>query len=148
MLKFALVIIALIGLGSPAIGAAPAKLEPRTRAILACASVAAEDARLRCYDESVVALQQAVGQGDVVLKEKKGPKALGGVVTASGSMGDNRYWIDLDSGERWQLLPTTIRNGAPPKGLKIEVRKGIASNYWISGAGWTSSPARFVRRLP
>ena len=145
MSRLAVVFTALIVLASPAI-AAKDKLEPRAQAMLACASVNADEDRLRCYDQSILALQQALGKGDVVLKENKSPKTLEGVVRASGSMGDNRYWIEFESGDRWHLTPSIIRNEAPRVGSTLKLRKGFASNYWISGPGWPTSPARHVSR--
>lgn len=146
MPRSAVAIYILTLLAVPAIAGAKDKLEPRTQAMLACASVTPGEARLRCYDQSVIALQQALGKGQLVLNEKKGPKELGGVVKTSGTMGNNRFWVELGSGDRWHLLPATVRSEPPKVGTAMKVKKGIASNYWISGPGWSTSPAKHVAR--
>ena len=135
--------LALLGVAASA--NAKDDLEPRTRAMLACRSIAPDDARLRCYDQSMAALKEAIDQGSVVLDDR--PKMGEGIVKASGQSGENRYWVELESGERWTLLPTTARRGPPQPGSNVKVRRPfVGSGYWISGPDWEESRAEYVGR--
>ena len=138
----ATVAIALLTL--PAAGAAKSDLEPRLQAHLACASITPDEARLRCYDQSVVALQQALTRGSVVLKEQKGPRAREGIVKASGKSGEKRFWVTMENGDRWAITTQPDRPNAPPVGSTLKLRKTPLGNYWISGPGWRESPASFL----
>lgn len=145
MSKWAIAAFGLALLGMSAGANAKDKLEPRTQAMLACRSIAANDARLRCYDESMAALNDAIERGSVVLDEK--PTKGQAIVKASGRSGENSFWIELESGERWKLLPTTNRSQPPQVGSTIKVyRPFYGSGYWISGPDWEESRAEFVGR--
>lgn len=131
--------LALLGLAGGV--QAKGKLEPRTRAMLECRAIEADDARLRCYDQSMSALKEAIDQGDVVL-DQKGPTAREGIVKSSGKIGENTFWIVLESGDRWKLLPTIPRKNPPTAGSSVKVRKSL-SGYWISAPDWNESKADF-----
>jgi len=136
--------IAISLLALPAAGAAKSELEPRLQAHLACASITPDEARLRCYDQSIVALQQALTRGSVVLKEQKGPRGRDGIVTASGKSGEKRFWVTLDNGDRWTIVTQPDRPAAPPVGSTLKLRRTPLGNFWISGPGWRESEATFV----
>lgn len=138
-------VVALGGLALLGTGAAGAKekLEPRTQAMLACRNVAADAARLACYDQAMTALKQAIDLGDVVMNVVRKPAALDGVVKASGQSGEDRFWVELDSGDRWTLLPTSFRSHPPRVGTRMHVHKALMGDYWISGQGWSESKAQF-----
>ena len=144
MLKLVTATIAIALLAMPAAAMAKSELEPRLQAHLACASITPNEARLRCYDQSVVALQQALSRGSVVLKDQKGPRARAGVVKASGKAGAKRFWVTLDNGDRWTLVTQPDRPAAPQVGSTLKLRKTPLGNYWISGPGWRESEATFV----
>lgn len=145
MSKWAIAAISLALLGTSAGANAKDKLEPRTQAMLACQAVTADDARLRCYDQAMAALKDAIEQGSVVLDEK--PTKGQAVVKASGRSGENSFWIELETGERWKLLPTTPRSAPPQAGSTIKIyRPFYGSGYWISGPDWDESRAEFVGR--
>ncbi len=146
MPRLAAAITAIVLLSVPAMAAAKDKMEPRAQAMLACASLTPDSARLRCYDQSVLALKQALEQGDLVVNEHKQPMAREGLVKASGPMGNNRFWIELESGDRWELDPTSDRDKAPPPGSQIKVRKFMGA-FWASGPGWRDSEAHYLGRL-
>lgn len=147
MSRWTIVVTGLALLGASASVPAKDKFEPLTQAILTCQAIAADDARLRCYDQAMPALKSAIDQGSVVLSEPKGPAAREGVVKAAGQSGENSYWIEMESGDRWRLLPTTARRGPPQPGSTIKVRKPFTgSGYWISGSDWKESRAEFVGR--
>ena len=144
MPKLVTATIAIVLLALPAAGAAKSDLEPRLQAHLACASITPDEARLRCYDQSVVALQQALTRGSVVLKEQKGPRAREGIVKASGKSGEKRFWVTLDNGDRWTTITQPDRPNAPAVGTRIKVRRTPLGNFWISGPGWRESEAAFA----
>lgn len=146
MLKCAVALAGLMLLGTSAITHAQEPVDPLTQAMLACASVKADDARLRCYDQSMSSLKTAIDQGAVILDEDRGPIAREGVIKASGQTGENSFWIELESGERWDLMPTTPRRHPPKAGGNIKVRKSFFSGYWVSAPDWPETRARFKGR--
>jgi len=128
----------------PSVAAAKEDLEPRMQAVLACEAITANEARLQCFDQAILPLKQAMTRGSLVLKEKKGPAALGGVVKASGKSGANRYWVLLDNGERWSIQTVKDRREAPKPGTPLRMKKTFFGNYWVSGPGWPESEGLFV----
>ena len=147
MLKWA---VAMTGFGllATAAGAnAKDKLEPRTQAMLACQGIADGTARLQCYDQAMAALREAIDRGAVVVEKNNKPTARQGVVKASREIGDNVFWIELDNGERWKLMPSTRRNGPPQVGSTVKVHKPLyGSGFWIIGPDWDDSRADFQGR--
>ena len=140
--------VAMTGLGLLAMAAganAKDKLEPRTQAMLACQGIAANDARLLCYDQAMTVLKEAIEQGAVVVEKSSKPISREGVIKASGQLGENSFWIELESGDRWKLLPTTQRSHPPKVGTTIKVGKPFyGSGHWISGPDWDQSRADYM----
>ena len=116
------------------------------QAVLACEAIAANEARLQCFDQAILPLKQAMSRGSLVLKENKGPTALGGVVKASGKSGVSRYWVLLDNGERWTIMTAKDRREAPKPGTPLRMKKTFFGNYWVTGPGWPESEGTFVAR--
>jgi hypothetical protein len=147
MLKWA---VAMTGMGMLAVASganAKDKLEPRTQAMLACQGIATDDARLQCYDQAMAALKLAIDQGSVVVEKNDKPIAREGVVKASRQIGDNVFWIELDNGDRWKLLPSTRRSQPPQVGSTVKVHKPLyGSGFWIVGPEWDDSRADFEGR--
>jgi hypothetical protein len=137
--------LALMLLTAPAMAAAKEKPEPRMAAMLACGSVVSNEARLRCYDDAVAPLRRALGKGEIALKEKSRPKELEGVIRSAGGMGDNNYWIELASGDRWQVISNSPFDEPPPTGVTARLRKGPLGNYWFSTPGLAERRAVFIR---
>ncbi|MEO8547951.1 MAG: hypothetical protein ABI422_06240 [Sphingomicrobium sp.] len=125
--------------------AAKDKLEPRVQSLLACESISSGEARLQCYDRSIVPFKQALSHGNVVLKENKGPRALEGLVKASGKSGEKRFWVVFENGDRWELSTQPDRRAPPRVGTTLTLRKTmIFGNYWMKGPGWRESEATFL----
>ena len=131
-------------LSLPSVVAAKDDMEPRMQAVLACEGISANEARLQCFDRAILPLKQAMSRGSLVLKEKKGPASLGGVVKASGKSGASRYWVLLDNGERWSIATAKDRRDAPKPGTALRMKKTFFGNYWVSGPGWPESEGTFV----
>ena len=131
-------------LSLPSVVAAKDDMEPRMQAVLACEGISANEARLQCFDQAILPLKQAMSRGSLVLKEKKGPAALGGVVKASGKSEASRYWVLLDNGERWSIATAKDRRNAPKPGTALRMKKTFFGNYWVSGPGWPESEGTFV----
>jgi len=132
-------------LSVPTAASAQDAMDQHLQSVMACRSVTPDAARLQCYDRSAATVTQAVEQGELRVEPQKRPRAREGVVKASGPDGENRYWIELENGDRWVLLPTTKRDGPPQPGTRIKVRKSFFdSGYWVSGDGWSEARARFV----
>jgi hypothetical protein len=134
----------IVLLSLPSVVAAKDDMEPRMQAVLACEGISANEARLQCFDQAILPLKQAMSRGSLVLKEKKGPAALGGVVKASGKSGASRYWVLLDNGERWSIETAKDRRDAPKPGTALRMKKTFFGNYWVSGPGWPESAGTFV----
>ena len=128
----------------PSVAVAKEDLEPRMQAVLACETITANEARLQCFDQAILPLKQAVSRGSLILKEKKGPVSLGGVVKASGKSGASRYWVLLDNGERWSIETAKDRREAPKPGTPLRMKKTFFGNYWVTGPGWPESEGTFV----
>lgn len=141
-----LILLALLFV--PAEAGAKDKLEPRVQSVLACSAVTATDARLRCFDGAAAALRQALADGNVVLKEKKGPRSREGIVRASGQSGESSYWVELDNGDRWTTVTKIARRGPPAPGTPMRLKRTPLGNYWISGPGWSESEATFAGHQP
>jgi hypothetical protein len=145
-------ITALAALGIltvPAVAPAKDKTDPLLQAMMACKVVTPDAARLLCYDQAALALNQAVERGDVRVEAERGPRLFEGVVRASGQDGENRFWIELENGDRWQLLPSTNRSRPPQPGARVKIRRNfLNSAYWISGDGWAESRGRFINSVP
>lgn len=135
---------AVVLLSVPGMAAAKDKLDRRLEAVMACQSVTDNNARLQCFDQAVAPLQKALVHGTMTLEEKKGPLALEGVVKASGQTSVNRYWVELENGDRWTLTPKSSRPKAPPVGSTLKMKKTLWGGYWISGAGWSESEGAFA----
>jgi hypothetical protein len=140
------VLAAIAMMSVPNVAAAKDKVDPRLQSMVACRALTDGTARLQCYDQAMLALNQAVEQGELRVESKRGPRVLGGIVKASGQEGPNRFWMELDNGDRWQLLPTTDRKRPPQPGTRVKIRKTMLdSAYWVWGEGWSESRARFVK---
>ena len=137
-------IAAIVLLSVPAVAAAKDKLDPRAEAMLACSSVSANEERLQCYDRTIATLKQALAQGNVVLKEKKGPLAQEGIVKASGRSGEESFWIVLENGDRWAITIAEYRRDPPPPGTHVKLKRTIMGNYWLTAPKWPESEAVFL----
>lgn len=144
MSKLATAMIAIALLALPAFAAAKEGLAPRLQSFLACETISPNEARLRCYDQSIIPLKQALSHGSVVLKENKGPRTLEGVVKASGKQAEKRFWVMFENGDRWAISTQPDRRAAPPPGTTLKLRRTIFGNYWIKGPGWRESEAVFL----
>ena len=148
MSKLVMTMIAMALLALPSMAVAKERLEPRVQSLLMCESISSNEARLRCYDQAMVPLKQALSRGSVVLKENKGPGAREGVVKASGKSGEKRFWVVLDNGDRWAITTQPDRRAAPPVGSTLKLDRTPFGNFWISGPGWRRSEASFQGREP
>lgn len=146
MTKLVSAIAGLVLLSVPGVATAKEKIEPRLEAVMACQSVTDDTARLQCFDQAVAPLQKALVHGTMILEEKKGPLAMEGVVKASGQTSANRYWVELENGDRWTLTPKSSRPKAPPVGSTVRMKKTLWGGYWLSGSGWSESEATFAGR--
>ena len=136
-------ILTLVLLSVPSAATAKDKPDERVQAILSCESISVNEERLRCYDQSIVALKQALARGSMVLRERKAPLALEGVVKASGYLGSS-FWVLLQNGDRWSVEPTKSRRAPPPPGMAVRLKRTLVGTYWISGPKWPESEADFL----
>lgn len=138
-------VAALLLCGAPA--AAKDKLDPRIQAVLGCASVTDPAARLRCFDEKMAALRAAVDAGQLISAEEASrPYALDGVIRGSGVSGFNRFWVLMDSGDRWLVVANNSRDILPKRGAKVHIRKGLMGAYWFEEANQSDRRAIYLGR--
>ena len=135
----------MVLLAVPSLAAAKAELEPRMQAVLACEAIAANEARLQCFDQAILPLKRAVSDGGMVFTQRTGPAAREGVVKASGISGENRYWILFENGDRWSTTTKSSRK-VPPVGATLRLKRTPMGTYWISGPQWSESQATFAGR--
>ncbi len=131
-------------LSAPTLALAKDKPERRVQALLECQAITANDARLACYDEAMSSLKQALSQGTMVLKEKKAPLAMEGVVKASGYWGGSSTWVLLDNGDRWSIQPSKSRRDPPPPGTAVKLKRTLMGTYWMSGQKLPETEAEFL----
>ena len=141
-------ILALVLTSVPAIAMAKDKPDARVQAILACESISVNEERLRCYDQSIIPLKQALARGSMVLKEKKAPLAFVGVVKASGHWGGSSSWVLLENGDRWSIEPSKSRRDPPPAGTAVKVKRTLVGTYWMSGPKLPETEADFLGHEP
>lgn len=144
MKKFVLAGLGLTMIALPA--AAADKVDPRVRAALACASIAQNDARLRCYDTTVPAMRQAVAAGNLISSnEAETPLALEGIVASTVTTGFNRFVVRLDTGDRWQVIADEVRDEPPRKGAKVQLHRGMGG-YWLIEPNMPDRRATYLGR--
>jgi hypothetical protein len=134
----------VILLSVPGIAVAKDKEDARIEAMLACEGIAANEARLQCFDQAITPLKQALTRGTVVVEERNAPLLLEGVVKTSGQTSSNRYWLVMENGDRWALLPKSSRPKPPAPGSRVKMKKTLWGGYWLSGPGWAESEAAFL----
>lgn len=141
-------ILAIAVLSVPAMATAKDKPEKRVQAILACESISVNEERLRCYDQAIVPLKQALARGSMVLKEKNAPSAFEGVVKASGQWGGSSSWVLLENGDRWSIQPSKSRRDPPPPGTPVKLKRTLMGTYWMSGKKLPETEADFLGHEP
>jgi hypothetical protein len=147
MSRMAAIVTSMALLAAPMPASAKEKVDSRIKTAIGCASVTPNEERLRCYDQAIGGLKLALESGQLIpADESRTPKALAGVVTAAGPMGFNRFWVELDTGDRWELIADSSNDVAPRRGAKIKLRKGIMGNYWFVDPASVDRMARFLGR--
>ena len=131
-------------LSAPTFASAKDKADARVQGLIACQSITVNDQRLACYDQAMGSLKQAIAQGNMVLKEKKAPLAMGGVVKASGYWGGSSTWVLLDNGDRWSIQPSKSRRDPPPPGTTVKITRTLMGTYWMSGQKLPETEAEFL----
>ena len=145
------VAIAVVVLGMLA-GSGPAnakeKIDPRIGAAIACTNIAQNDERLRCFDQALAGLKQALASGQLIpADDARKPLVLEGTVKASGLFGFNRFWVELDSGDRWELEWTNRFDQVPPKrGTKVTIKRAAIGGYWVKEVGGSNRRASYLGR--
>lgn len=142
--------IAILTLAT-AVAAAPAAARPaketdsRVAAAIACAAIQDSEQRLRCYDEAVASLTQAVQSGSLLGQKTAAeqPKSLEGVVSASGGHGYDRFWVMLDSGDRWEVVARNF-DEAPRQGARVKLTRSPLGSYFFHEPGYPQRRARFL----
>jgi hypothetical protein len=145
MSKFVL-ISALAMLSLPAAAVAKDKVDPRIAKSLQCTTIADGPQRLACYDQAMAGLKQALEEGELMSTAQFKPKALEGTVVASGGLGFNRFWVELDTGDRWELITGSMNDVPPRRGAKAKLRKSLMRNYFYTDTYSPNFQARFLGR--
>jgi hypothetical protein len=139
--------------------------------VVACKEINDAQSRLACYDEKVETLAQAEKSKEIVVTDKQGvreakrglfgfslPKIgiFGGddgddeiaeieAVAQSASInGDDKWFIILEDGAKWQQIDNKSINRKPKAGLKIHIRKAALGSYFVNIDG---APAIRMKRV-
>lgn len=130
MTKVFLTAAIVLAIGAPA--EARGKVDQRVSAALACAQIAQNEARLRCYDAAIPQLRQAVNAGNLIqASEATTPAALEGVVAAVAEFGFNRFLVRMNTGDRWEVIASAKRDDMPRRGAKVTIKRGTMGSYWF-----------------
>jgi hypothetical protein len=165
-LPLAGVLAAALVVGVPA-AAKPAAPNSATvvKDLKACRSIAAEAARLACYDQAVAALDKAEQAGDVVVLDqqqiREAKRDAFGFTMPSFSMfdrgdkpevmdeitltidrayrtGDGKWVIKTENGQTWRQVDTYELFKTPKKGSTIRIRKAALGSYTANVDGQKS----------
>ena len=137
--------------------------------VVACKLIENPEQRLACYDEKVVALDNAQKNKDIILTDKAAVKeaqrglfgfqipklkifgssdddvaeieAIVKLVTANRA---GQVTITLEDGARWQQVDTKILNREPKAGSKARIRLASMGSYLVS---FDSGPAVRMKRI-
>lgn len=148
MRKIAIAVTAL----SLFVGVNPAtakeKVDPRIEAAIACSNVAQNEDRLRCFDQAVGGLKQALASGQLIpADEARKPLVLEGTIRAAGHFGFNRFWVEMDSGDRWEIEASNRFDQIPPKrGTKVTIKRAAIGGYWVKEVGGSNRRANYLGR--
>jgi hypothetical protein len=137
--------------------------------VVACKAIENPELRLACYDEKVVALDEAQKKDEIILTDKAAVKeAQRGLfgfelpkLKIFGSGGDDVEEIDavvksvsatkvgiltivLEDGARWQQIDTKVLNREPRAGSKAHIRKASMGSYMVNFDG---GPAIRMKRV-
>ena len=148
--------------GSSAAGQVPAQTAAPVANVIACRSNPDSDARLRCYDNTVTNLSQAVGSGAVVVLDREGmtkakrelfgfslprlgrllgsddvpeEKELNATIRSATATGYGQWILTLDNGARWRTTEPLARQADPRPGQKVVIRRGRIGNYLLQIEG-------------
>ena len=148
MNRLAITVAALAVVCSAAPAQAAKDIDPRLDSTLACASVAEDTARLRCFDQAVVTLRQAVEAGTLVAKKDAigDPSGMAGVIRASAQRGYNRFWVQLDNGDKWEVHADSAQDQLPRRGAKVTFKKAPLGGYWFDEPGYRARKASVLGR--
>ena len=147
---------------SSAAAQAPAQTPAPVANVVACRSNPDPGARLRCYDDMVTHLSQAVGSGAVVVLDREGmakakrelfgfslpglgrllggdslpeEKEINATIKSAGETGYHHWVLTLDDGARWRTTEPLLRQSDPRPGQKVRIRRGSIGNYMLQIEG-------------
>lgn len=165
--------LALVMAGGAAIAAPPPAEQRRPatyEALVRCRAIADDEARLRCFDQSVAALQEAADKREVVVVDrrqiretrrrlfgldlpnlpffgggddeaKEEVRAIDGEIAEVTSAG--RLWvIRLKEGGTWIQADGSRRGQQPKVGSKVKIKKGALGSYIMEFEGRTGFKVR------
>ncbi|HEX8379540.1 MAG TPA: hypothetical protein VF619_03195 [Allosphingosinicella sp.] len=156
-----------------AASAAPKRtLPPAVQELAACRTLAADDARLRCYDAAAAALARAAESGDIVLVDRedvrKTRRSLFGFnvpklpffsgddsaadqqdeitarIAGAHSIGNGKWIIRLEDGAVWETTEGKAAVRAPRAGNEVTIKRGSLGGYFLRIAGQRTLRARRV----
>lgn len=169
------VIVAAFALAASVSAAAAPRTSAEARGILAelseCKGIAADAARLACYDAAVAKLAAATASGDVKILDReeiratrrglfgfdlpklpffKGddsakdtPAELDTVIRSVGSESYGKFVLTMEDGAVWRATEPLPRD--PKAGMKVHLKRGAIGNYFMSVGAMHAVRAQRVR---
>ena len=158
---------------SPALAQGPTAERPVVLTKLAqCRAIAAPEARLACFDREAAALDQAQGNGELVIMDRReiraarkslfglslpnlsilgddkaGEKELSTIETTIRSAtqnADGKWMLVLADGARWSQVDSRELPIEPRAGLAIKIRRGTMGAFLANIASQTAIRVRRV----
>lgn len=138
-LPIILALLATAGLAAPA---AAQRVDPRLRAVLACAAVTDAAARLACFDGAIAPLEQAASSG-ALEGRSLGPKALTGTIRSMRGQGYDRLLVQLENNDRWVLM-LEGNERLPKAGDSVTATRGALGNWFFKVQKGQTFSAKFL----
>jgi hypothetical protein len=120
------------------------------RAALDCRGISEDAARLRCYDQAMGRLQQAAGEGRLVLAEPARvetplPREINGAVAQARLSGYNRWVVELEDGSVWRTIEDSSRVPLPRPRQRVRLTRSALGHYLLQAGPGRSLKAVAVR---
>jgi len=161
MAKWTAVVVGVVALGASSAGAQP-KGEARSamlQKLVDCRKLTDEQARLACYDQATVALDQAEAKGDIVVVDREQARkvrrqAFGfsmpsltlfergetqedlqnvtGVVAEARVNNAGKWVIKLEDGAVWVQVDANDLHRNPKPGMPVKIRQASLGSFLVS----------------
>ena len=166
------VALAAVAIGAAVAETAGSSLPVAMQKLLDCHAVAADPARLACYDASVAEVGRLISSGELVVVDhervakvkrqafgfslpslslfERGERAgelsqISGKVATAYQRGDGKWIVELEDGGVWEQTDDEKLPAGARKGGRVEVRKAALGSFFMNIEGQRALRVRRVR---